>query len=117
MSPQGDYRLPLLLDGGPVSFLPPAWDPGLVRNQGDRGDLRQAVMTVQKFGQRCSPSMSTPQTSHRGHENTVVFKKYSFRSSRCGATRLAVPLQRQDADSIPSPAQWVKGSGIATAVA
>ena len=28
---------------------------------------------------------------------------------------LAVSLQRQDAGLIPGPAQWVKGSGVATA--
>ena len=31
--------------------------------------------------------------------------------------RLAVSLQRQDTGSIPGPAEWVKGSGIATVVA
>ena len=30
---------------------------------------------------------------------------------------LAASLQCQDADSIPGPAQWVKGPGIAAAVA
>ena len=38
-------------------------------------------------------------------------------SSRCGTMELATSLQRQDTGSIPGPAQWVKGSGIATAVA
>ena len=32
-------------------------------------------------------------------------------------TGLAVSLQCQDASLIPGPAQWVKGSGIAAAVA
>ena len=36
-------------------------------------------------------------------------------SSCCGTTGLAVSLQHQDAGSIPSPAQWVKGSIIVTA--
>ena len=34
----------------------------------------------------------------------------------CGAMRSAVSLQRQDADSIPGAAQWVKGPGVAAAV-
>ena len=36
-------------------------------------------------------------------------------SSRCGATGCAASLQRQDAGSIPDPAQWVEGSSNAAA--
>ena len=42
-------------------------------------------------------------------------KKRSW-SSHCGTMGLATPLQCQDAGLIPSPAQWVKRSGIAAAV-
>ena len=41
--------------------------------------------------------------------------KYKLRNSRCGATGSAASLQRQDAGSIPSLAQWVRGSSIAAA--
>ena len=34
------------------------------------------------------------------------------RSSRCGTTGWAASLQRQDVGSIPSLAQWVRGSGV-----
>ena len=37
------------------------------------------------------------------------------RSSHCGAVGLAASLQHRHACSIPSPTQWVKGSGVATA--
>lgn len=42
-------------------------------------------------------------------------KESGFRSSRCGATALAGPLQGQVAGSIPGLAQWVKGPGLAAA--
>ena len=37
-------------------------------------------------------------------------------SSHCGTKGLAVSLQCQDAGSIPSLTQWIKGSGVATSV-
>ena len=37
-------------------------------------------------------------------------------SSHCGTTGSAASLQHQDAGSIPGLAQWVKESGVATAV-
>ena len=45
----------------------------------------------------------------------VSDQKSTLWSSCCGAKGLEVSLQRQHAGWIPSPAQWVKGSGIATA--
>ena len=56
----------------------------------------------------------------------AIFKKISLESfsllcylkmcwsSYCGAMGLVSSLQHQDAGSIPGPAQWVKGSGVAT---
>ena len=38
-------------------------------------------------------------------------------SSHCEQMGLAASLEHWDTGSIPSPAQWVKGSGTATAVA
>lgn len=38
-------------------------------------------------------------------------------SALCGATGSAVSLQCQFVQSVPSPAQWVNGSGVATAAA
>jgi len=35
----------------------------------------------------------------------------------CGATAWVVPLQRQDAGSIPGLVHWVEGSSIAAAAA
>ena len=39
------------------------------------------------------------------------------RSSHCGTTGSAVSLQHKDTGSIPGPAWWVKGSGLAVWVA
>ena len=47
----------------------------------------------------------------------MVIKKTESRSSYCGARESVVSLQRQDAGSISGPAQRVKGSSIAAAVA
>ena len=44
-------------------------------------------------------------------------KKSAAQSSHCGVMGSAVSLQCQDAGSIPGLAQWVKGSGIAAAMA
>ena len=46
---------------------------------------------------------------------TSAFKKRINKSSCFDAMGLAVSLQRQDTGLIPGPAQWVKGSGVATA--
>ena len=43
-------------------------------------------------------------------------KKEGCWSSCCGVTGLATPLQHQVTGLIPSLVQWVKGSGVATAV-
>ena len=42
-------------------------------------------------------------------------EKLGLWSFCCGTTGLTAPLQRQDADSPSSLAQWVKESGLATA--
>ena len=44
-------------------------------------------------------------------------KKTMLRSSHCGPMGSAVSLWHQDTGSIPSPTQWVKGSGTVTTVA
>ena len=44
-------------------------------------------------------------------------KNFFFRNSCCGAMGLVTSLQCQDAGSFPSMAQWVKGAGVAEAVA
>ena len=55
-----------------------------------------------------------------GHDNQKKFflaSKDETRSSHCGVMGPAASLQHQDMGLIPSPAQWVKGSGVAAAIA
>ena len=46
-----------------------------------------------------------------------IQQKHCFKSACYGATGLVLPLQHQDKGSVHSPAQWVKGTGTAAAVA
>jgi len=50
-----------------------------------------------------------------GHTDTSC--KSDSRSSCCGATGSAVPLERQNVNLTPGPGQWIKGSRVAAAVA
>lgn len=53
-------------------------------------------------------------TYHIGR--TALDKINKSWSSHCGATGQAASLQHKDAGLIPSPAQWIKGSGVDAAV-
>ena len=77
-------------------------------------------------GTGADTTAGTGQTSTKGGSSlcvncTSIFlilnMKKADRSPCCGATGSAASPQRQDAGSIPSLAQWVKGSSVAPAVA
>ena len=50
-------------------------------------------------------------------ETLNSFENRASRSFHCGAVGLVVSLQHQDIGLIPGLVHWVKGSGVAAAVA